>query len=102
MAQGKHALGICDKTGFQYPLHDLVDEYVNGRKTGMKVGRDVADPDHPQNFIGRVKTSDNQSLRDPRPDTSRDEANALWGWAPIWNPAQYAVAYVGSVTVSVD
>lgn len=98
-ARGSKAFGFCDKTGFRYPLRDLVYEYVNGQRTGFKVGRDVADPDHPQNFLGRVKANDPQSLYQPRPDTARAEANALWGWNPIWNPAQYMQSGVGSVTI---
>lgn len=98
-SSGKHAFGICDRTGFRYPLKDLVWEYVDGKRTGLRVGRDVADADHPQNAIGRVRTNDPQSLRDPRPDTSRDAANALWGWNPVWNPAQEMQVQVGRVTV---
>ena len=45
-ARGKYAFGFCDKTGFRYDLNDLVDEYKNGVKTGLRVGRDVVDPDH--------------------------------------------------------
>ena len=67
-ASGKHAYGICDKTGFRYKLNDLVYEVVNGVRTGMRVGSDVLDPDQPQNFIGRVKTDDPQSLSTLRPD----------------------------------
>ena len=67
-ATGKYAFGICDRTGFRYPINDLVYEFDNGKRTGLRVGRDVADRDHPQNFIGRIKTDDPQSLRDARPD----------------------------------
>jgi hypothetical protein len=68
-AKGKYAFGFCDKTGFRYPLKDLVPEYRNGVKTGFLVGRDVVDPDQPQNFLGRFKIHDPQALRNPRPDT---------------------------------
>ena len=67
-ATGKYAFGICDRTGCRYPINDLVYEFDNGKRTGLRVGRDVADRDHPQNFIGRIKTDDPQSLRDARPD----------------------------------
>lgn len=96
-AKGKHAWGICDKTGFRYPISDLVYEYNNGVKTGRRVGRDVVDPDHPQNFIGEVDTSDNQSLYDPRPDP-RDDIG-LFGWNPVGNPAQYIRVKAGKVRV---
>tara|TARA_B100000900_G_scaffold385446_1_gene375097 strand:+ start:102 stop:572 length:471 start_codon:yes stop_codon:yes gene_type:complete len=67
-ARGKFAFGYCDKTGFRYDLKDLVDEVNNGTKTGFRVGRDVVDPDHPQNFLGRVRIFDPQSLLNPRPE----------------------------------
>ena len=67
-AVGKHAFGICDRTGFRYPVKELVFEFSNGKRTGLRVGKDVADKDHPQNFVGRVKTDDPQSIKDARPD----------------------------------
>ena len=96
---GKYAFGYCDKTGFRYPLKDLVWEYVDGQRTGMRVGRDVVDPDHPQNFLGRIKINDPQALMNPRPDYA--PGNGLWGWNPVWNPAQYMVVSVGTVTAGV-
>jgi len=98
-AKGKYAFGFCDKTGFRYPLKDLVPEYNNGVKTGFLVGRDVVDPDQPQNFLGRVKINDPQSLLNPRPDTSIDASRQIWGWNPVGNSAQYMVGSVGRVTV---
>jgi hypothetical protein len=59
-------------------LSELVWEVQNGIKTGFRVGRDVVDPDQPQNFLGRVKINDPQSLQNPRPDFSPGE------W-PIWD-----------------
>jgi hypothetical protein len=99
-AKGQHAWGICDKTGFRYPLSELVYEYRNGQRTGFRVGRDVADPDHPQNFIGRVRTDDAQSLLDPRPDLLTDRG--LFGWMPVGNPQTFLSAAVGAVTVTVS
>ena len=38
-ARGKGTLfGYCDKTGFRYPLADLVPEFNNGVKTGFLGG----------------------------------------------------------------
>jgi hypothetical protein len=71
-AKGKYAFGFCDKTGFRYDLRELVDEFKNGVKTGMRVGIDVVDPDHPQNFLGRMRIFDPQSLRDPRPERFKE------------------------------
>ena len=99
-ARGKYAYGYCDKTGFRYPLNELVWEYKDGQKTGFRVGRDVVDPDHPQNFLGRLKITDPQSLRNPRPDTSLEESRGLFGWNPVGNPLVYMVGSVGTVTVT--
>lgn len=97
-ASGKHAYGICDRSGFRYKLQDLVYEVQHGERTGLRVGYDMLDPDHPQNFLGRVNTTDPQSLLNPRPDV--DPGRALWGWNPVGNPAQYMVGSVGKVTVT--
>lgn len=100
-AKAKYAYGFCDKTGFRYPLKDLVPEFNNGVKTGFLVGRDVVDPDQPQNFLGRIKINDPQSLRNPRPDTSQAESRALFGFNPVGNNAVFMTASVGRVTVSI-
>jgi len=67
-AKGKYAFGVCDRTGLRYPIGDLVYEFTNGKRNGLRVGRDVADKDHPQNFLGKIKSDDPQSLKDARPD----------------------------------
>jgi hypothetical protein len=97
-ASNKHAYGICDRSGFRYKLNDLVWEYQNGTKTGMRIGKDIVDPDQPQNFLGRVKINDPQSLKDPRPDYA--QGRGLWGWNPVGNSAEYMVTSVGTVTVT--
>ena len=97
-ARGKYAFGFCDRTGFRYPLKDLVPEFQNGVKTGFLVGRDVADPDQPQNFLGRLKINDPQSLRNPRPDTALLASRELGGFNPVGNLS--AQGEVGRVTVS--
>jgi len=101
-ASNRYAFGFCDRTGFRYPLNDLVDEYKNGVKTGLRVGRDVADDDHPQNFLGRVRIFDPQNITNARPDTALEASRQLFGFDPVWNPAQFATASVGRVNVSFD
>lgn len=100
-ARGKYAFGYCDKTGFRYPLSDLVPEFNNGVRTGFLVGRDVVDPDQPQNFLGRLKIFDPQSLRNPRPDTSLEESRGLFGFNPVWNDLQFMQAEVGTVAINI-
>ena len=98
---GKHAFGFCDRTGKRWPLSDLMYEYVNGTRTGLRIGPDVFDKDHPQNFLGRVRIDDDQSLTDPRPDQGQEESRRLYGWSPVGNPAIILTGSVGSVTVVV-
>ena len=90
---GKYAYGICDKTGFRYPIKELVFEMRNGVRTGLKVGYDVVDPDLPQNFLGKFKDDDSQSLLDARPDRTEPEAERLL------NPNPYTHSGSGVITV---
>jgi hypothetical protein len=94
------ALGICDRTGFQYPLKDLVWEVQNNRRTGLRVGRDMLDPDHPQNFLGRLRLDDPKPLKDPRPETDRVQFTSFFGWRPVGHPDMDLQVAVGTVTVS--
>ena len=98
-ARGKHALGICDRTGFRYPLSELVYETKNGQRTGFRVGKDVADGDHPQNFLGRLRIVDPRSLRDPRPETDLAASRGFFGWRPVGHPEVRLTGAVGTVTV---
>ena len=70
-ASGKFSYGICDITGFRYKLKDM-------RKTwdGLLVGPDQRNPKHPQ-LMPKPSTQDPQAVKDPRPDTSDDNAKFL-------------------------
>jgi hypothetical protein len=100
-ARGNKALGVCDRTGFAYKLSELVYETKNGTRTGLRVGRDVADGDHPQNFLGRLRIVDPQALREPRPDVNRLESVGLFGWKPVGHPETRITGTIGIVTVIV-
>ena len=97
-AVGKHAYGVCDKTGFRYKLSDLVFEIRNGTRTGMRVGKDVVDNDHPQNFIGRVRTSDGQSLPNARPNRLEPDVINLLQDNPFTTGASGGVTTTITVT----
>lgn len=99
-ARGKRAFGFCDRTGRRYKLVDLIYEVRDGQRTGLRIGRDQVDPDHPQNFIGTVRTDDPQGLRDPRPEASLASSRALWGWRPVGHPEVFLQAQLGEVEVS--
>lgn len=94
---GKHAYGICDRTGFRYDIKDLVFEIENGVRTGLRVGYDVIDKDHPQNFLGRLKIDDTQSLLDARPDRSEPATERLL----LVDPFTTAAVDSGSTVVTV-
>jgi len=97
-ASGKKAYGFSDRSGFRYALNDLVYEYRDGKRTGMRVGRDEVDIDHPQLRLGRTKVDDPQSLFDPRPDTATE---SLFGFDPVGNPALSMRMAIGYVFVDV-
>ena len=80
---GKHAKGYCDRTGFEYPLKDLVPQFENGKPTGLLVGRDMVDIDHEQLRLDEVDASDSQGLENPRPDQSVAESRAVFSWNPV-------------------
>lgn len=67
-AQGKKAVGICDRTGFKHLLRDLVKE----PGTGLLVYKSWSDGewnrvDHPQNFPAIAGEA--IALRNPRPES---------------------------------
>ena len=97
-SKGKIAFGFCDRTGFRYKLTDLVPQILNQRPTGLLVGRDVVDVDQPQLQLGRVAFTDNQALRNPRPDRALAESRDLFAF----NPVGGGVTQLGSFTVGLD
>ena len=62
-ALGKNALGISDRSGFQYLLNRMKKEW-----TGALVGRDEWDPKQPQ-LRTRRTLAEAQALKNPRPAT---------------------------------
>jgi hypothetical protein len=84
-AKGKHAYGICDRTGFRYPLKDLRNQIKDKKRTGLLVGKDVLDKDQPQLQLGRLRLNDPQAL----PQTDLEASRGLSGFNPIggWNSA---------------
>ena len=65
-AQGKHAYGISDRSGFRYRLRDMRFEW-----NGSLVGKDEYEPKHPQLEPKRIK-ADTQTIRNARPDTATE------------------------------
>ena len=71
-ASGRKALGICDRCGFTYLLHELRNQVVDLHRTGLLVCPACLDQDQPQLQLGSVAVSDPQALENPRPDTGED------------------------------
>jgi hypothetical protein len=97
-ANGKHAFGFCDRTGFRYRKKDLVPQIENQRPNGLLVGRDVVDQDQPQLQLGRLNMQDPQAIRNPRPDASLEESRSLSAFDPVGGGSE---AY-GTETLGLD
>jgi hypothetical protein len=98
----KHAYGFCDRSGFRYPLKDLVPQYVNGKPSGLMVGKDMVDIDHEQLRLGEINANDKQSLDNPRPDQSLSESRRLTSWNPVGANMPALISAVGRVRVVVN
>ena len=96
----KNAFGFCDRTGFRYPLNDLVDQYINQSPSGLLVGKDMVDIDQEQLRIGEVDANDPQTLENPRPDQSLEESRRLYSWKPVGANMPPMIGSVGRVTVT--
>lgn len=99
-SSGDRALGICDRCGFTYKLHDLEEEYLNEAPTDLLVCRTCFDPDHPQLRKEDLKLllEDPQALRDPRNDTGKIDSISLFGWKPVYSDP--LTSAVGKVTTT--
>jgi len=96
----KLAWGICDRSGFRYLLKDLVPQYINGKPSGLMVGKDMLDIDHEQLRIGEVDANDKQSLDNPRPEQDLATSRALSSFDPVGANMPPMIGSVGRVTVS--
>lgn len=93
------ALGLCDRCGFSYLLNELHSEIYDERPNGLLVCRTCLDRDQPQLQLGRIDSSDPQSLLDPRPDIDRQTSTTYFGWLPVGNPLTNVQCSVGDVAV---
>ncbi len=76
-ATSVHALGICDRCGFQYKLDDLKIEVINYNETDIKVCPTCWDGDQPQLHVNGLEVDDPQALRGPRPDQGLEASREL-------------------------
>ena len=97
-AQGKKALGLCDRCGFTYKLNTLKYEIVDSKRNGLRVCNECFDQDQPQLKLGNINTSDNQALFDPRVDTGKQSSTSYFG-SKILNSLGIT-ATLGTITLS--
>ena len=97
-AQGKKALGICDRCGFTYKLKELKYEVENKTRNGLRVCPECFDPDQPQFDVNRISTIDPQTLYDARVDTGEEASSRLFAFDPIGG----GITESGSRTVGLD
>ena len=75
--------GLCDRCSLRYPLKNLTEEYVLGRKTGKMVCRSCYDESHPQLDTRGIRTDDKQTVANARSDSGELAASrALSSWWP--------------------
>jgi hypothetical protein len=72
-ATGKHALGSCDRCGWNFRLNALKELIVNEAKTNLLVCAACFDKDHPQYLVGKLPVEDPQALQNPRPDKAEGD-----------------------------
>lgn len=94
-AQGKRALGICDRCGLTYKLLRLRELVVKNTPINMLVCDSCWEESHPQLMQGTQPIYDPQALRRPRPDNTylvsgltvtgslgEGSRDIQWGWNP--------------------
>jgi hypothetical protein len=112
-SSGKHAIGFCDRCGFQFKLHDLRKDIFDQIWTGNLVCDQCLDVDQPQLQLGRIPMDDPQALKNARPDQSLIASRDIQcGWNPVGGAEGYddaltpnllvAAGAVGTVTVSIS
>tara|TARA_R110000744_G_scaffold31183_1_gene73492 strand:+ start:1047 stop:1409 length:363 start_codon:yes stop_codon:yes gene_type:complete len=86
-ASGKHALGICDRCGWQCRYLEMKKEW-----TGLKVCEECYEPKHPQLFP--TKVSDSETLFEPRPEVRLPRSQL--GVVTTENPSSAVIALTGT------
>ncbi len=95
-AQGKRAIAVCDRCGFQYKLVQLRELVIKNTPINMLVCNSCWEESHPQLMQGEIPIYDPQALQRARPDSSyvvsgvtvtgtlgEGSRDTQWGWNPI-------------------
>ena len=101
-ASYKRAFGFCDICGQRAQLNIMRKVYVMGKQINSKRCRECWDPDHPQLWVGIIGSqkvsNDPQALREPRPDTNRNDSCSNFAYNPV--ATQQLTFYLGNVFVT--
>ena len=86
-ASSKRAFAFCDLCAQRYPLKDLKKYYIMGKLINSKLCPECWSIDHPQNWVGIIGSqkvsNDPQALREPRPDTNRNDSCSDFAFSPV-------------------
>jgi len=101
-ASSKGKISFCDLCGQRYDLDKLKKIYIMGKLINTKRCPECWDPDHPQNFIPILAppklNNDPQALREPRPDTNRNDSCSDFAFAPV--ASQQLTLYLNNVQIT--
>jgi len=101
-ASGKNSIAECDRCGQRYKLKQLRKEIIKTKTYNLLVCPQCWDPDQPQLQLGMFPVDDPQAVREPRRDSTYEEAGPnvagfltggsrdfQWGWKPIGGASSF-------------
>lgn len=101
-ASSKRAFAFCDLCAQRYPLKDLKKYYIMGKLINSKLCPECWSIDHPQNWVGIIGSqkvaNDPQALREPRPDTNRNDSCSDFAFNPV--ATQQVTTYLNNVRIT--
>lgn len=101
-ASYKRAYGFCDLCGQRYDLKVMKKIYIMGKLINTKRCTECWEIDHPQNWIGilgsQKVSNDPQALREPRPDTNRNDSCSDFAYNPV--ATQQVTLYLNNVFIT--
>lgn len=104
-ASNKRSFYFCDRCGFRYPSTKYTYTYVLGKRQNIKVCptcRDLRNGDHEQYWVGIIGSqkvsNDPQALREPRPDTNRNDSCSDFAFNPV--ATQQVTTYLNNVRIT--
>jgi len=101
-ASYKRAFGYCDLCGQRYDLKVMKKIYIMGKLINTKRCTECWEIDHPQNWVGIIGSqkvsNDPQALREPRPDTNRNDSCADFAFNPV--ATQQLTTYLNNVRIT--